>query len=58
MDITQEKLNEMVRNHGKWVRNEEGGAILTLRGADLRGADLRGADLRGADLRGADLPRS
>ena len=20
MDITQEKLNELVRNHGKWVR--------------------------------------
>lgn len=65
MDITQEKLNELVRNHGKWVRGEEGGERLTLSGADLgcanlvgadlRGANLHGANLYGADLRGADL---
>lgn len=40
MDITQEKLNELVRNHGKWVRGEEGGERLTLSGANLRSADL------------------
>ena len=60
MNITQEKLDKLVKNHGKWLRNEEGGHRLDLRGADLIGANLKGADLRGAyligaNLRGADL---
>ena len=65
MQITREKLNEIIASHGKWLRGEEGGKRADLRGADLSGAylsnadlsnaDLRGADLRGADLRGADL---
>lgn len=60
MDITQEKLGELVRNHGKWLRGEDGGERLDLRDAylsdaNLRGANLRGADLGGADLRGANL---
>ncbi len=55
MKITQEKLNEIIESHGKWLRNEEGGEKADLRDANLRGADLRGADLGGADLRGADL---
>ena len=55
MKITQEKLNEIIESHGKWLRNEEGGEKADLGGADLRGADLGGADLRGADLGGADL---
>ena len=55
MEITQEKLKEIIASHGKWLRNEEGGERANLEGADLRGADLRGADLRGADLIGADL---
>ena len=55
MKITQEKLNEIIESHGKWLRNEEGGEKADLRGADLGGADLGGADLGGADLRGADL---
>ena len=25
MKITQEKLNEIIESHGKWLRNEEGG---------------------------------
>ena len=55
MKITQEKLNEIVASHGKWLRNEEGGKRAYLSGADLRDAYLRGADLRGAYLSGADL---
>ena len=55
MKITQEKLNEIIASHGKWLRDEEGGERADLRGADLRGADLRGANLGGADLGDADL---
>ena len=55
MQITQEKLNEIIASHGKWLRDEEGGQRAYLRGAYLRGADLIGADLRGAYLRNADL---
>ena len=55
MKITQERLNEIIASHGKWLRDEEGGKRAYLRGANLRGANLRGANLRGADLRGANL---
>ena len=55
MQITQEKLNEIVASHGKWLRDEEGGQRADLSGADLRGADLSDADLSDADLSDADL---
>ena len=55
MKITQEKLNEIIESHGKWLRNEEGGEKANLIGANLRGANLRGANLGGADLGGANL---
>ena len=55
MKITQEKLNEIIASHGKWLKNEDGGKSAYLSGADLSGADLSGADLRSADLSGADL---
>ena len=55
MKITQEKLNEIVASHGKWLRNEEGGKRADLSNADLRNAYLSGADLSGADLRNTDL---
>ena len=55
MKISDEKLQEIIASHGKWLRNREGGQRADLREADLREADLRGADLREADLRGADL---
>ena len=55
MKITQEKLNEIIESHGKWLRNEEGGEKANLRGAYLGDADLGDADLRGANLRGAYL---
>ena len=55
MKITQEKLNEIIESHGKWLRNEEGGEKANLRGANLRGANLRGANLGGANLGDAYL---
>ena len=45
MKITQEKLNEIIESHGKWLRNEQGGEKANLRGADLRDAYLGGAYL-------------
>ena len=58
--ITQEKLNEILDLHKKWINSEDGGKCANLcnaalYGADLSNANLRGADLYGADLRGADL---
>ena len=50
MKITQEKLNEIIASHGKWLRDEEGGERAYLRGADLGGAYLGGAYLGGTDL--------
>ena len=55
MKITQEKLNQIIASHGKWLRDEEGGERANLRGANLRGANLEDADLRGANLEDADL---
>ena len=65
MKISAEKLQEIIKSHGRWLRNEEGGERANLRDAYLSGANLRGADLRdanlsdaylsGADLRGANL---
>ena len=60
MKISAEKLQEIIKSHGRWLRNEEGGERANLRGADLSDADLSDADLsdanlRGANLRGADL---
>ena len=58
--INGKSLEQILIDHKKWLRVEEGGVRADLSDADLRGADLRGADLRGAnlsdaDLRGADL---
>lgn len=68
--MEQEKLNEIIADHNKWLKNE-GGECAELSGANLIGANLRGADLwmanlhkanlykadlRGASLEGAILP--
>ena len=50
MKISAKKLQEIIKSHGRWLRNEEGGERANLRGADLSGADLSGADLSGANL--------
>ena len=48
-------LNEILKKHLKWLRNEDGGEQANLRGANLCEANLCEADLRGADLCEADL---
>lgn len=58
--ITQDELNNILKDHKKWLSVAYGGIRADLRGADLSGADLSGANLSGADLsianlRGADL---
>ena len=55
MNITKERLTEILALHAKWLRDETGGERANLRSADLSGADLRSADLSGANLRSADL---
>jgi len=52
---TAEQLAEIIKKHGMWLRDEDGGERANLRYADLSSADLRSADLRSADLRYADL---
>ena len=61
--MTQEKRNEILAAHKKWLNAELGGVRADLSGADLsraglRYANLRYADLSGADLSGADLSRA
>ena len=46
MDAKQ--LKEVIENHGKWLRNEDGGTYANLTRANLTDADLTGADLTGA----------
>ena len=55
MKISAEKLQEIIKSHGRWLRNEEGGERANLSDAYLSGADLSDANLRGANLRGANL---
>lgn len=55
MKISAKKLQEIIKSHGRWLRNEEGGERADLSSADLSSANLRGANLRSADLSGADL---
>lgn len=40
MEITQERLNEIIASHAKWLRREDGGERANLRRANLQGADL------------------
>ena len=53
--ITQDELNNILKDHKKWLSVAYGGIRAYLSGADLRGADLRRANLSEADLSGADL---
>ena len=68
--MNKEQLNDILKNHKKWLDDEEDGERANLIGANLRradlsdavlsyanlsGANLRGANLRGANLRGANL---
>lgn len=53
--MTQNELDKILKDHKKWLNNEDEGHRADLRGADLRDANLRGADLIGANLRYANL---
>ena len=53
--MEQEKLQEILEKHKKWLNDEEGGERADLYGANLRGANLHEADLYGANLYGANL---
>ena len=53
--MTQDKLNEILELHKKWMDGEAGGIRADLRGANLRDVDLRYANLRYANLRDVDL---
>ena len=53
--MTSERLNEILKNHKKWLNNDNGGECANLTRADLGYANLTRANLRGADLRSANL---
>lgn len=53
--MDQKKINEILKKHARWLRNEPRGERADLREEDLREADLRGANLCWADIYGADL---
>jgi hypothetical protein len=53
--MDQNKLNEILIEHGKWLNDPTTGKRANLGNADLRDANLRYANLGSIDLRGADL---
>ena len=53
--MNRKELNDILKNHKKWLDGEEGGVCADLSGANLSSADLRYSDLRDADLRYSDL---
>ncbi|WP_145988501.1 pentapeptide repeat-containing protein [Aerococcus christensenii] len=53
--MDQTTLNEILRKHELWLKDDPNGERAHLKDADLRCADLRYANLRYADLRCADL---
>ena len=55
--MEQEKLNEIIENHVKWLQGD-GGKRANLAAADLYGADLEGVNLRRANLCSANLRRA
>ena len=55
--MNQDKLDEIIASHGRWLRNEDGEQA-NLWGTNLWGADLRGVNLCKANLRDANLWRA
>lgn len=53
--MTQEKINEILAAHKKWLKGESDGTRANLSGAHLSGADLRSANLSYANLSRANL---
>ncbi len=54
-NISKEELQLILKEHKKWLYNDNVGTRADLSGADLSGADLSGANLCRADLYGANL---
>ena len=52
------KLEEILRKHKLWLKDDVDGERANLSGADLRSANLRSAYLRHADIRSANLDYS
>nr|DAH88367.1 MAG TPA: pentapeptide repeat protein [Bacteriophage sp.] len=53
--MTQERIEEMCREHEKWLKNHREGECADFSHTDLRGKNLRGKNLRGASFEDADL---
>ena len=53
--MNKEQLNDILKNHKKWLEDEEDGERANLIGANLSGGNLRCADLSDANLRGGNL---
>lgn len=53
--MTQDQIKEVIRLHGLWLNDEDGGRRADLSGADLSRADLSRANLSYADLSSAKI---
>ena len=53
--MNRKELNDILKNHKKWLEGEEGGVCANLIGANLRGTDLSDANLSYAALIYTDL---
>lgn len=53
--MEQEKLNEILEEHKKWLNGEEGGERADLSDSDLSYSNLSRSDLRYSDLRYSNL---
>lgn len=56
--MRSEKLQEILREHKLWLKNDPNGRRANLRRANLSGANLSRANLRRADLSEANLSRA
>ena len=59
---TVAELNDIIKKHEMWLKNDKDGvradlSYANLRSANLRSADLSSADLNSANLRSADLDK-
>ncbi len=54
-EIAVSELSKILKEHKRWLVNEDEGEKANLIGADLRGANLSGANLFDARLRSAEL---
>lgn len=53
--MTEQRLNEILKKHTKWLNGEPGGERANFQGENLQGVNFQGVDLREANFRGANL---